>query len=266
MMLILAFAISDFSDMTLNRPEWPVAVKFYAEVGTLAIVDHKIQVGSDGTRFDYRSEGGQNTLALFWRLSAELEILKRHTIILLYQPIDVRSRATLTRDLRAEGLTFPAGTAMDFRYGFDFYRISYLYDFLEDPRNELSLGLSLQLRVAATEFTSVDGSLQRTSQNIGPVPIIKVRGRWGFTEHAFAGFEIDGIAVQFPSQLGSVLGLLFDASLRVGYEPTAFMDVFFNLRYLGGGARGPGQRSNFSDGYVDNFLHTLTASIGFGLH
>lgn len=254
-----------FQDLTLNNPAWPVALKLYLELGTFGVLSHVIQQGRDGSRFDYKSEAGQNSLFFFARLSAELEILKRHTIILLYQPLDLRTRATLQRDVRMEGLDFPAGTPMDFRYGFDFYRVSYLYDFIAHPRHELSLGLSLQIRVANIEFASQDGALQRTSQNLGPVPIIKMRGRYGLSERSFLGFEIDGIVVQFPSQLGSVLGLLFDASLRAGYSPTNFMETFFNLRYLGGGARGPGQRSAFSDGYVDNMLHTLVASIGIGL-
>lgn len=154
---------------------------------------------------------------------------------------------------------------MQYRYGFDFYRLSYLYDFIANPRHELSLGLSLQLRVANIEFASLDGRLQRTSQNLGPVPIIKLRGRYTFDNSAFLGFELDGIGIQFPSDLGSVLGLLFDASLRVGFSPTNFLETFINLRYLGGGARGPGQTPQFGDGYVDNFIHTLILSIGFGV-
>ncbi len=254
-----------FRQLTLNDPSWPVAVKFYLELGTFGVLAHTIQQGRDASTFDYKREGGQDSLFFFARLSAELEILKRHSIILLYQPLDLRTSATLRRDIRMEGLDYPAGTPMNFRYGFDFYRVSYLYDFFADPKHELAIGLSLQIRVANIEFASQDGQLQRTTQNLGPVPIIKLRGRYGVSDNAFIGFEIDGIAVQFPSQLGSVLGLLFDASLRAGYSPTAFMETFVNLRYLGGGAKGPGQRSAFSDGYVDNILHTLIASIGIGL-
>ena len=79
---------------------------------------------------------------------------------------------------------------------------------------------------------------------------------------------IDGIGIQFPSEQGSVLGLFFDTSLRVGYSPTQFIETFLNLRYLGGGARGPGSRalsSEFGDGYNNNFIHAMTLSIGFGV-
>ena len=208
---------------------------------------------------------GQDSAFFFARVSAELEILKRHSIILLYQPLDLRTSATLTRAIRVDGLDFPALTPMRFRYGFDFYRVSYLYDLLKSPRHELSIGLSLQLRVANIEFASQDGTLQRTSQNLGPVPILKVRGRYTFPSSAFLGFELDAIGIQFPSELGSVTGLLFDASVRAGYAPTSFLEVFLNLRYLGGGARGPGSAPDFGDGYVDNFLHTMIGSVGIGI-
>jgi len=258
-------ALDGFRRFSFNSPTSKVALKGYLELGMLAVVEHTIQKSSDGTLFDYKSEGGQDSAFFFARISAELEILKRHTLILLYQPIDLRTQSTLLRTVRVDGLDFPAGTPMQYRYGFDFYRLSYLYDFIANPRHELSLGLSLQLRVANIEFASLDGRLQRTSQNLGPVPIIKLRGRYTFDNSAFLGFELDGIGIQFPSDLGSVLGLLFDASLRVGFSPTNFLETFINLRYLGGGARGPGQTPQFGDGYVDNFIHTLILSIGFGV-
>lgn len=250
---------------SLNDPAARVAVRGYVELGTFGVLQHDIQQSSDGTVFDLKREGGQDSLFFFARLSAELELFKRHTFILLYQPLDLRTQETLRRTIRVNGLDFPAGTPMQFRYGFDFYRFSYLFDFLKSPRHELSLGLSLQLRVANIEFASLSGDLQRTSQNIGPVPIIKLRGRYTFPSSAFLGFEVDAIGIQFPSDLGSVLGLLFDASVRAGYAPTNFMEVFLNLRYLGGGARGPGSAPEFGDGYVDNFFHTLVASVGIGL-
>lgn len=253
-------------EFSLNDPAFPVQLRGYVELGPLFFVAHSIQQSRDGTRFDHVREGGQNTAFFFWRISAELEIVRHHTIVLLYQPVDVRTSEPLRRDVTVDGLTFPAGTPMRYRYGFDFYRISYLYDFLKSPRHEIAIGLSLQLRVANIEWASLDGTLARQSQNLGPVPILKVRGRYTFASSAFFACEIDGIGIQFPSQTGSVLGVLVDASLRAGYSPAAFVETFVNVRYLGGGARGPGQRpEGGGDGYVDNFFHTLSFSVGVGM-
>ncbi len=245
-----------------------VRVRPIAELGAIFVAWHRYQGGSDGTDFNLRRDGGQGSASFTWRMSAELELFKHHNLILLYQPLDLRTRATLSADLRVNGLTFPSGTAMDFRYGFDFYRLSYLYDFLADPDDELAVGASLQLRVADIEFASIDGALQRTSQNLGPVPLVKLRGRYTFGNNVFIGTEVDGIGIEFPSEQGSVLGLFFDTSLRVGYSPTQFFETFLNVRYLGGGARGPGSAAlapEFGDGYVNNFIHALTLSVGFGI-
>lgn len=253
---------------SFNPPGADLRVKPVAEFGALFVVKHQYQGGSDGTDFNLRRDGGQATAFLSWRISAELELFERHQIILLYQPIDLRTRATLTEDLRVNGLTFPSGTPMQFRYGFDFYRLSYMYDFMPEAEDELAIGLSLQLRVANLEFSSLDGTLQRTSQNLGPVPLLKFRGRYTFDNDIFIGTEIDGIGIQFPSDQGSVLGLFFDTSIRAGYSPTAWAETYLNLRYLGGGARGPGSEplsSEFGDGFNDNFIHALNLSVGFAV-
>ncbi len=253
---------------SFNHPDADVRVLPVAEFGALFILKHRYQGGSDGTDFNLQRDGGQASAFLSWRISAELELFRHHRVVLLYQPIDLRTRATLTDDFRANGLTFPAGTPMQFRYGFDFYRLSYLYDFLPEADDELAIGLSLQLRVANLEFSSLDGSLQRTSQNLGPVPLLKVRGRYTFDNDVFIGTEIDGIGIRFPSDQGSVLGLFFDTSIRAGYSPTNFAEAYVNLRYLGGGARGPGSEplsSEFGDGFNDNFIHALNLSLGFAV-
>ena len=250
---------------SFNRPESNLQIRGVFELGLASVISNQYQGSRDGTRFDWVKDGGQGTVIPFTRVSAEAQIFQRHTFILLYQPLDIRTRDTLRAPLRVDGIDFPAGTPMQFRYGFDFYRFSYLYDFLKSPRHEAAIGLSMQMRVANIEFASLDGRLQRASQNIGPVPVVKLRGRYTFDNSAFLGAEIDGIAVQFPSDTGSVLGVLFDVSLRAGYSPTSFLETFINLRYLGGGAKGPGSTPEFGDGYVDNFIHTISASVGITL-
>jgi hypothetical protein len=59
------------------------------------------------------------------------------------------------------------------------------------------------------------------------------------------------------------VGAILDASLRGGFTPREGLDVFLNVRYLGGGAVGteedfPGP----GDGYVRNWLHTVSVSLG----
>ncbi|MFA9470680.1 MAG: hypothetical protein ACERNK_08915 [Deltaproteobacteria bacterium] len=250
---------------TLEKPpnvEWFLG----AELGFLAVVSHIVQLSNDGTRFDYRDEGGQDVLFPFFRLSTDLKFKGRHTIVFLYQPLKLTGETVLSQDTTFDGIVFPAGTPLNSTYGFPFWRISYLYDFLRRPGDEVSIGVSLQIRNATITFTSADGTLRADRRDIGPVPALKFRGRWGFESGVWWGTEIDGIYAPISGINGSdeeITGALLDASLRVGYDFTDRVAGFFNLRYLGGGAVGTESNpSPPSDGYTKNWLHFITVSLG----
>ncbi len=237
-----------------------------AELGFLAVLSHTVQFGRDGTDVDYVSEGGQDTLFPALRLSTELEIKRRHTLVFLYQPLDLQSRVALPNAERIDGLDFPQGTPVSIRYNFPFYRLSYLYNLIPSPRHELGFGLGLQIRNATIDFASLDGTLLRSNRNIGPVPLLKARGRYGFESGAFIGFEFDGFYAPISYLNGSdeeVTGALADLSLRAGVRLPYAAEAFVNLRYIGGGGVGQGApEPPFSDGYNENWLHIMTLSLG----
>ncbi|MEO0073085.1 MAG: hypothetical protein ABIK43_00290 [candidate division WOR-3 bacterium] len=268
----LIAVLSTTGATALSDPYSSYEWRFGAEFGAVQVLSHTIQFGRAGTRFDYVQDGGQNILFPFSRISAELHLKPRHTAVLLYQPLDVVTRATLRQPLVIDEDTFPAGAAMNLRYGFDFYRFSYLYDFLPASERELSAGISLQLRNASIAFTAVDGSRQRVYNDLGPVPALKLRLRVPLSERTWFGTEIDGIYAQGRVVTGSnnvessFRGALLDASLRYGMQLGEGMGAFFNVRYLGGGASG-GQvePENPGDGYVDNWLGTLALTVGLQL-
>ncbi len=253
----------------INDPTRNWAIRATAEIGMLAVAKHTIQYSTDGSTFDYKNEGGQSGLFPFARLSAELEIFHRHSFIFLYQPLTVTTQTVLERDISVDKLTFPAGTPLDLKYGFDFYRFDYQFDFFRSPKYELAIGLGIQLRNARVSFTSVDGQLRRTNDNLGPVPLIRVRGRYTFHNGFFLGLEADGFYANIPIANGgssNVEGAIFDTSLRGGVNLTQFMDVYLNLRYLGGWANGTSSNpTGPGDGYNANYLHTLIVSLGVGL-
>lgn len=255
---------------SINDPSRIWAIRGYLEAGVIAPYSHIIQFGQDGSRFDYRSEGSQDVAFPTVRVSAELEIAKHHNIVLLYQPIDIRTEAVLRRDVRIDKVDFAAGTPIDLRYGFDFYRVSYLYDFYKDPRYELAVGASLQLRDATITFTSIDTEQRVVNTNLGAVPLIKVRGRYTFKNGFWLGLEADGIYARGRIITGTIvngfIGALYDISARAGFRPTGFLDLFFSLRFLGGGARGTERKPvPPSDGYTDNWIHTVAFTVGVGL-
>jgi len=250
---------------TLEKPpkvEWFLG----AELGFLAVASHIVQLGNEGTRFDYRDDGGQDVLFPFFRLSTDLKFKGRHAIVFLYQPLKLTGETVLSQETTFDEEVFPAGTPLNSSYLFPFWRISYLYDFLRRSGDEVSIGFSLQIRNSTITFTSADGTLRADRRNIGPVPALKFRGRWGFDSGVWWGTEIDGIYAPISGINGSseeITGALLDASLRVGYDFTDRVAGFFNLRYLGGGAVGTNSNPDpGSDGYTKNWLHFITVSLG----
>ena len=267
-MLLAAHAVAAAEPPVAPETD-PFRGQAIVEFGFVDPVFHTIQFGHGGTHFDYVKDGGQDVLFPTMRLSAEATFSRRHTVIFLYQPIDLRTAETLRGDLLVDNVRFPAGTPMDFRYGFDFYRISYLFNYLGcRGDNELSLGLSLQIRNAVIDFTSADGLLRRSNRDVGPVPAIKSRGRWGVSPRVWLGYEADGMYAPVKYINGGrsdVVGAILDFSLRTGYEVAPPFNLFFNLRYLGGGAKGTSKSDaerGPGDGYTSNWLHFLTSTVG----
>lgn len=249
------------------EPVLPVQVSATAEYGLSGFAAHTIQFGKSGTKFDYVKEGGQNVLFFFSRYSMDLALYKRHVVTFLYQPLSPETQVLLDRNVKVDALTFPKDTALNLRYGFDFYRLSYAYDLLGDNcPHELLLGVSLQLRNATITFTSADGSLRRAKRDLGPVPLLRARGRYAFESRWWIGGEVDGFYAPIKYINGGssdVEGAIVDLSARAGYQVRKFMDVFLNLRYLAGGASGTSKdKEDRADGYVSNWLHVITLSIG----
>ena len=255
-----------------NSPDSFFGFESSLEVGFLGFFSHKIQFSESGTYFNYVKDGGQNVWFPFRRLSGEVLLGSRHRLVFLVQPIDIRTEVLVpSTGLTVDGADFDPGTPIELRYGFDFYRLSYLYDFFRDPRNELAVGASLQIRDAVIVFApKSDETLElRENTDIGPVPALKFRAKYYLGDFFWLGSEIDGIYAAGRGVTGSTdvstdfVGAIIDASLRAGFTPRPPVDVFLNLRYLAGGAEGtdtddPGP----GDGYVKNWLHAFSVSLG----
>jgi hypothetical protein len=261
-----------------NSPDSFWGFQSHVELGFLGFFSHKIQFGVGGTYFDYVADGGQSVWFPFQRISGDIFIGPRHRIVFLYQPIDVRTEVLLNSPVSVYGETFDAGEPLELRYGFDFYRLSYLYDFLRDPRNELAIGASLQIRDAVITFSQPadpvggEAAKLRAQNNVGPVPALKFRAKYYIGPRVWLGAEIDGIYAAGKGFVGSTevesgfAGAILDASLRAGFTPRDYLDAFLNLRYIGGGAEGTS--TDYvppADGYTKNWLHAFSVSLGVTL-
>lgn len=238
------------------------------ETGFLSVLYHKIQLSSNGTYFDYKENGGQDVLFPVQRYSLELEVNKKHTFILLYQPLRIESQEFLKDDLVVDFQTFPDSSAVNFLYNFPFYRFSYCTR-ITPVKSDLNfaVGFSLQIRNATISFESTDGEIFRTNRDIGLVPALKIRSRYIPDKKFFFVFEADGIYAPISYLNGSsneVKGAILDAVFQSGLKISKPGSVSLNLRYITGGATGTSTEDTFpGDGYVKNWLHFLIPSVSF---
>lgn len=247
-----------------NAPDGPVRLELAAELGFVAPLAHRIRFGKDGDRLDYVEDGGQGVLFPFARPTAAVT-WRRQRFVALWQPLDVRTRATLDEDLRVDDTVFPAGRPLDLRYGFSFWRLSWAHQLVDDGRWRVGLGLGLQIRNATIGFATADGSLDVTKRDVGPVPLLELELGRRFDDGAFVEAEIDGFWAPIRYLNGGrvdVEGAIADLQLRVGVPLAEPAEVFVGARYLGGGAQGTGPTDDGGDGYTENWLHTLVVTLG----
>lgn len=205
------------------------------EVGAAYLFQNDGRYGANGTAYTAAEVGQQRNLAVALRLAIEARI-GRHTIIATWAPLDLTTRATLTRDLTFQTTTFANQTVVDHRYLFDGYRLSYLFGLVDVARFTLGVGASFQVRNASVEFRTVDASpaVFAVERDIGLVGAIKLRARFD------AGILYAQADVDFFNTFG--LGLpagIHDVALTLGIPVIPGFDFLLRVRLVGGGANVP---------------------------
>ncbi|MGC6491646.1 MAG: hypothetical protein ACON5B_02300 [Myxococcota bacterium] len=255
------------------NPDAPVALRFQAEVGTLATLKHTLQIGSNGTKVNVPKQLGQNTLYPFLRFQADLDIGnkgRRNTIAFLYQPLDLRSELSTLSDITVGDQTYAAGTGMDFRYGFSFWRATWLYDIKKERDIEVAFGLALQIRNANILYAPKNGGTVVATRDIGPVPLLAFRGRGSLTKKLWMSGEVTGFYAPIRYLNGGnvdVEGSIIDTSLKIGLAGPKGADAFLGLRWVAGGASGTSDNPDpfAGDGFTDNYIHLASLTAGFAL-
>jgi hypothetical protein len=250
------------------------------EYGMLAVLFHQYQSGAAGTLFNFITQGGQDTLFPYQRYSMDVILAGQHHISFLYQPLTLSTSTVADRNNSNGGapvviddVSFAPGTPMNVKYGFDFWRVSYLYDFIRDPATILGVGLSLQIRNASIVFASGDGTRSAIQQNIGPVPILKVRAAHWFSPFFGLDFEADGFYASSAFFNGSgqpFEGWIWDASLSAKTHFAPGAAAFATVRSIGGGAHGNNAYSYVSsttsvNSATYNALATMAVTLGVSL-
>ena len=261
----------------INRPDSKVKISFDVETGLFGVLSHTYQTGrtdEGATQFDFVKQGGQDVLFPFDRYVANITIKDRHKVSFLYQPLTVKTNVTFREDVMIDSVIFSEGTPMELSYGFPFYRVTYSYSFINSKNFTLAGGVALQVRDVNIVFKAIDGSLMTVGNNVGPVPSLNLNGRYTFNGGAFLGFEVTGLYASSSIINGASFafeGSLLDASVRGGYTLVDGLDVFANLRFLGGTSKGESQYpdrnwSESNERYGENNLATSSFTLGLSIY
>ncbi len=271
-LLILFFSIitANFSFAESSENIKPLQTKWYtvttnAEIGFVGVLYHKIKFAEDDTYFDYKKDGGQDTLYPITRFSIEAKFNNKHNVIFLYQPLEFNTTVRFKKNTTIGSRTFQADETVNAIYSFPFYRLSYLNNLVNNPLHELSIGFGLQIRNATITFESQNGSttLVRNS-NVGPVPLLKARAKYGLTNGLWFGLEIDGMYAPISYLNGSkrdVTGAIIDASVRAGLRLPYNLEPYVNIRHIGGGAT-----NEDPEYYTKNWIHLINVSLGVNVN
>jgi hypothetical protein len=181
--------------------------------------------GDQGTQFSLKNDLIPKT-EFFYRIRLSYTIKSRHTLSLLYAPLETKSEGSVANDIFFEGVVFPANTELTGTYKFNSYRLTYRYDIVQKPGFEFGLGLTAKIRDAKISLSSP--SLTSETTNVGFVPIINFRFLWNINDKF--GFLLDGDALVAPQ------GRAEDVLIAATYKLSDNFGIRAGYRILEGGA------------------------------
>lgn len=196
------------------------------ETGPVFTGYNNVRIPGDlGTYFSLKDDLKAKT-QIFYRLRASYVIKTRHTLSLLYAPLETTSSGSVSNDILFEGVVFPANTELAGTYKFNSYRLTYRYDIVQKPGFEFGLGFTAKIRDAKISLSSPNLYSEKT--NVGFVPIINFMLLWKINEQF--GLLLDGDALAAPQ------GRAEDVLIAATYTLSDNFGIRAGYRILEGGA------------------------------
>jgi hypothetical protein len=220
---------------------------FDLETGAVGTGYNNVRIpGNQGTLFSLKNDLISKT-EVFSRIRFNYTIKKRHTLSLLYAPLETVSNGSLPNDIFFEGVNFPANSDLTGTYKFNSYRLTYRYEIVVKPKLEFGLGFTAKIRDAKIALASSGLASEKT--NVGFVPIINFRMLWKPYEKF--GVLLEGDALAAPQ------GRAEDVLIAATYRLSNHLGLKAGYRILEGGA---------DNDEVYNFALFNFASVGFFIY
>jgi hypothetical protein len=181
--------------------------------------------GDQGTLFSLKDDLISKT-EVFYRIRLNYAIKSRHTLSLLFAPLETKSEGSVANDILFEGVVFSANTEIAGTYKFNSYRLTYRYDIVKKSRFEFGLGFTAKIRDAKIALSSPGLISEKT--NVGFVPIINFRLLWNIDDKF--GLLLNGDALAAPQ------GRAEDVLIAATYKLSDSFGIRLGYRILEGGA------------------------------
>ncbi|MEK6476944.1 hypothetical protein WJR50_05390 [Catalinimonas sp. 4WD22] len=187
---------------------------------------NNIQVpGTSGTRFDLSEELDVDD-RFFYRVKLLYTFNDKHTIAALYAPLSITAQGLSNQEIQFAGSTFAEGDALNARYEFNSYRLTYRYLFPRKGDFQFGLGATAKIRDALIRLE--DEEQRATKTNVGFVPLINFQLEWFAREKL--SFLLQGDALVGPQ------GRAEDVLLAALFYPSRNVTLKAGYRILEGGA------------------------------
>jgi len=190
------------------------------ESGIVSTGYNDVRIPGDlGMRFSLKDDLNPMT-EIYYRLRAGYTIKSRHTLSILYAPLEIKSDGQIPNDVSFAGTVFPANTKLGAIYKFNSYRFTYRYDFIKRKNFDFGLGFTAKIRDARIALVSTQSTAAK--DDLGFVPIINFRMAWRCT-NTF-GLLIDGDALAAKQgraedvQIAATCKISNNLGFRVGYR------------------------------------------------
>ena len=214
------------------------------ETGSVMTGYNDIRIPGDlGTLFSLKDDLKSKT-KIFYRLRASYTLQSRHTISLLYAPLEIKSAGRVPDKISFNGVLFDANTDLNSIYKFNSYRLTYRYHIISQTKIILGLGFTAKIRDANIRLYSTKQTTERTS--MGFVPIINFSFEWNINEAW--GLLLNSDALVAPQ------GRAEDIQLAINYQYSDPLNIRVGYRMLEGG-------TDSNSGYGFALFHY--ASVGF---
>lgn len=199
---------------------------FDLESGLVFTGYNDVRIPSNGGTLFSLKEDLNDEASMFFRLRLTQNFKSRHTLSILYAPLEIKSMGSGSSAIFFNGVTFAPKTQIQSRYKFNSYRLTYRYDLITKPKLLFGLGLTAKIRDASIRLLSDNLSSERTS--LGFVPIINF-SLFGKVDQWF-GFLLQGDALISPR------GRAEDVHAALTYQISDSIRIRAGYRILEGGA------------------------------